>query len=210
MISDSGESKSLYIELLQLHEQLDRNMLASYARSLPINEELGDRWVRAKRLGFGQRTSIYDSCLVYGPPEVGSDCWIGPFCILDGSGGLTIGDWVTISSGVHIYTHDSVRRALSAGREPILRAPVRIGSQVYLGPNCLVGKGVTIGKQCVVGAFSFVNRDVPDGSIVVGQPARIVGTVEDDGNVTQLRFQRRNDESTDEDDVAGPQATGGP
>jgi acetyltransferase-like isoleucine patch superfamily enzyme len=45
---------------------------------------------------------------------VGKNCWIGPNVILDGSGGgLFIGDYVDISAGVHIYTHDTVKRAIS-------------------------------------------------------------------------------------------------
>jgi hypothetical protein len=72
-------------------------------------------------LGFGEDISAYDSCLVIGDVKVGKGCWIGPFAILDGYGGLTIGDCCTISAGAHIYTHYSVARTLDG-------APIRAGN----------------------------------------------------------------------------------
>jgi acetyltransferase-like isoleucine patch superfamily enzyme len=113
-----------------------------------------------------------------GEVMVGTNCWIGPFSIMDGSGGLQIGNYCTISAGVHIYTHDNVKQTLSSGSMPIERAPVKINNNVYLAPNVVVAKGVTIGPFCVVGANAFVNKDIPSHSIAVGQPAKVVGKVE--------------------------------
>ena len=53
-------------------------------RVLPIGDYISDRWEKAKYLGFGENSSIYDSSLVLGTVQVGKDCWIGPFTILDG------------------------------------------------------------------------------------------------------------------------------
>ncbi len=60
----------------------------------------------------------------------------------------------------------------------IERTPVVIGNNVYVGPNAIITKGVTIGNSSVIGAGAFVNKDVPGHSIVMGQPARIVGRVD--------------------------------
>ena len=54
-------------------------------------------------------------------------------------------------------------------------APVVIEDDVFIGMNCLVLKGVRLGKGCVVGAGSVVTKDVPAGTMVAGNPARIVG-----------------------------------
>ena len=62
----------------------------SYKRVLSVNELFSDRWEKARYLGFGEKSSIYDSALVYGDVTVGKNTWIGPFVILDGSGGLKI------------------------------------------------------------------------------------------------------------------------
>jgi acetyltransferase-like isoleucine patch superfamily enzyme len=141
-------------------------------RSLPFGDYVVDRWAKAKALGFGGGSSIYDSALVLGDVKVGRNTWIGPFTVLDGSGGLEIGDNCSVSAGVQIYSHDTVNWATSGGTAPPDRAPVRIGSNCYIGPNAIISKGVTIGDGCVIGANSLVNRDVPTGRRVWGTPAR--------------------------------------
>lgn len=144
-------------------------------RSLPFNEEISDRWGRARSLGWGEGTSIYDSALVLGDVRVGEGTWIGPFVVLDGSGGLEIGSFCSISAGVQVYTHDTVMWAVSGGRAPAERAPTRIGSRCYIGPNTVIARGVTIGDGCVIGANSLVLKDVPAGSKAFGTPCRVVG-----------------------------------
>jgi acetyltransferase-like isoleucine patch superfamily enzyme len=84
---------------------------------------------------------------------------------------LFIGDHVDISAGVHIYTHETVKRATSGGAAGIEYAPTRIGSRVYIGPQSVIQKGVTIGDGVVIGAMSLVNRDVPSDTRVWGIPA---------------------------------------
>jgi acetyltransferase-like isoleucine patch superfamily enzyme len=150
-----------------------------WQRSLPFGDYIVDRWAKAKALGFGDGTSVYDSSLILGQVRIGRDTWVGPFTVLDGSGGLDIGDNCSIGAGVQIYTHDAVAWATSGGLAPVERAPVRIGSRCYIGPNSVVSRGVTIGDGCVIGANSLVNRDIPPGAKAWGTPARIVGTAPD-------------------------------
>ncbi len=147
---------------------------AEYRRTLPFGDYVVDRWERARALGFGEGSSVYDSCLVLGDVRVGAGTWVGPFTVLDGSGGLDIGSGSTISAGVQIYTHESLTRTLSGGEAEIVRRPTRIGSRVYLGPNVVVAMGVTIGDGAVVGANSFVREDVPAEARAVGNPSRVV------------------------------------
>jgi acetyltransferase-like isoleucine patch superfamily enzyme len=92
---------------------------------------------------------------------------------------------------VHIYTHDTVLWALSGGNAPTARASVKIGDCVYIGSQSVIAAGVTIGSRCVVGANSFVNRDVPDGVIVGGSPARRLGRVVGAGADVRLEFDHR-------------------
>ena len=147
-------------------------------RSLPLADYVVDRWEKAQALGFGKGTSIYDSSLVFGEVKVGENTWIGPFTVLDGSGGLSIGSNCSISAGVQIYTHDAVQWALSGGKAAYARAPTRIGDNCYLGPNVVVAKGVVIGDRCVIGANSLVLHDVPAGSKAHGTPCRVAGPSE--------------------------------
>ena len=149
------------------------NTQTKWKRVLPVGEYLSDRWEKAQFLDFGTGTSIYDSSIVLGEVEVGSNTWIGPNTILDGSGGLVIGDNCSISAGVQIYSHDTVRWAVSGGVESIEYSPTSIESNVYLGPNVVVERGVTIGAGAVIGANSLVNCDIPPNSRAWGNPCRI-------------------------------------
>src|SRR3954451_15899531 len=113
-----------------------------------------------------------------GTPTVGEGTWIGAFTVIDGSGGLTIGKGCDISSGVHIYTHSSARRCVSARAVPVVdTSPVVIGDHVFIGANAVVNMGVSIGAHAVVGEGAVVTRDVPAYTVVVGVPARPVARV---------------------------------
>ena len=109
------ELQELFRLLNKLKNSFDGEFLKQYNRSLPFADMLFDRWERAKLLGFGEGTSIYDSCVVLGNVKVGKNTWIGPNTLLDGSGELSIGDNCSISAGVQIYSHDSVKWAISVG-----------------------------------------------------------------------------------------------
>lgn len=156
-----------------------REVNRDFHRTLPFADYIVDRWEKASELGFGKGASIYDSVLVLGDVQVGEDTWIGPFVVLDGSGGLKIGSNCSISAGVQIYSHDSVQWAVSGGRDAYEYGQTSIGDRCYLGPNTVVAKGVTIGDGCVIGANSLVLHDIPAGSKAYGTPCRVVGTFGD-------------------------------
>ena len=170
-------SDELLTSLQQLHRERQQHMRAEFNRSVPFVDAITDRWERARALGFGDGTSIYDSSLVLGDVRVGEKTWIGPFTVLDGSGGLEIGSTCSISAGVQLYSPDSVRWAVSGGVAEYERAPVAIGDHTYIGPMSIVTKGVRIGKHCVIGANSIVNKDIPDFAIAYGSTCRVVGRV---------------------------------
>lgn len=174
----SAKKKRLHLLLIELRELFNQEVFAvknRWNRSLPFADYIVNRWSKASSLGFGEGSSIYDSALVLGDVKVGHHTWIGPFTVLDGSGGLEIGDYCSISAGVQIYTHDTVNWAVSGGKQPSEQAKVRIGSRCYIGPNVVINKGITIGDGCVIGANSFVNKDIPSGMKAWGTPARCVG-----------------------------------
>lgn len=100
------------------------------------------------------------------------------YCVIDQTRPwmIEIGDNVSITTGVTILTHGydwSVFKGMygdvlgSAGR-------VKIGDNVFIGMNATILKGVTIGNNVVIGANSLINKDVPDNSVIVGNPQRVV------------------------------------
>ncbi len=174
---ENKDSAKTLAELQDLHADLFSAFKEQFDRSLPFNDEVFDRWERAKELGWGEGSSVYDSAFVFGEAIVGKNTWIGPFTIIDGSGKLTIGDNCTISAGAHIYTHSNLKQTLSGGKVPIEREPVKIGSCTYIAPQCIIGMGITIGDHCVIAANSFVGESFPDYAIIAGNPAKQIGRV---------------------------------
>jgi acetyltransferase-like isoleucine patch superfamily enzyme len=169
----------------RLYLELQTEKKEEYDRVLPIGELMVDRWKKAEFLGFGEGSSIYDSAIVMGRVSVGSDTWIGPNVLLDGTGGkLEIGSHCDISAGVQIYTHDTVKRCLTGGKHEIEAGNVKIGDNSYIAPMTIITRGVSIGKCCVVAAHSMVNKSFDDYTIIAGVPAKKIGHVQiTDGNV---------------------------
>ncbi|WP_373033575.1 DapH/DapD/GlmU-related protein [Sulfurovum sp.] len=86
---------------------------------------------------------------------------------------ITIGDNVTLAPRVYILAHDaSTKRSLNYTRI----GKVKIGDNVFIGASSTVLPGVIIGNNVIVGAGSIVVSDIPDNSIVVGNPAKVIDT----------------------------------
>ncbi len=185
----SVKTKRPHIELKVLNTKLWGPEGPDGHWHLPEDERDSDRWERARSLGFGEDSCVHLNSYILGNITVGRHSWIGPFTLLDGSGGLEIGDFCMICAGVQIYTHDSVKWALSEGNAEPERSPVKIGDCCYLGAGTIVTRGVTIGTHTVVGAGSVVNRDLPPFCLAVGSPCRMIGRVEmgEDGTVRLIR-----------------------
>jgi acetyltransferase-like isoleucine patch superfamily enzyme len=163
----------LHYILRSVQRSLQKEKRRQFGRRVSFGDLVTDRHTNAAEYHFGEGTTCYDNVLIIGDVKVGKACWIGPNVILDGIGGLEIGDHVCVSSGVHIYTHDSSRRFVSLGQEADLRAPTKIGTGVFIGPQAVVVMGVTIGDRVLIGSMAFVNKDVPSGCTAYGIPARI-------------------------------------
>ena len=117
--------------------------------------------------------------------NIKDNVWVGYNCLLDGIGGITIGEGVNIASHSCIYTHSSQDSIRVLGKKfievPAENRPgyiidgVKIGDYTFIGTSCVILAGTAIGKGSVVGAGSVVKGQFPDYSIIVGNPARVVG-----------------------------------
>lgn len=112
---------------------------------------------------------------IVGSPDIGEDVWIGAFTVIDGSGGLVIGDGCDISAGAQIYTHSTVARCVSERERDIERAETTIGRHVHIGANAVVLMGSRIGDHSIVAAGAVVpeNTVAPPYSVLRGVPARV-------------------------------------
>jgi maltose O-acetyltransferase len=106
--------------------------------------------------------------------RVGRNVFINYQCIFLDCALIEIGNDVQIGPAVQLYTaqHPLDPAARRSGLESA--SPIRIGNDVWIGGGVVVLAGVTIGDRSVVGAGAVVVRDVPQDTVVVGNPARVV------------------------------------
>lgn len=92
---------------------------------------------------------------------------------------ITIGNNVHVTSGCMFVTHDGGTLILRK-EEPDLEwtAPITVGNDVYIGLRTMIMPGVNIGSRVIIGAGSIVTKDIPDNSVAVGVPARVIKTVD--------------------------------
>ena len=106
---------------------------------------------------------------------LGKNVFINSGCKFQDQGGITIGDGALIG-------HNVVLATINHDLEPEHRAdlwlkPIHIGKNVWIGANATILAGVSIGENAVVAAGAVVTKDVPDGVVVGGVPAKIIKTL---------------------------------
>lgn len=120
---------------------------------------------------LGKGSTIHVGARLYQPKNIriGDDTIVGDHATLDGRAALTIGNHVDIASEVMIFNsqHDINHPEFEA-----IEAPVTIHDYVFIGPRAILLPGVTIGRGAVVAAGAVVTKDVADGVVVGGIPAK--------------------------------------
>lgn len=139
---------------------------------------------------IGDRTRVWAFSHICADVRVGSDCNIGEGVFVES--GVTIGDRVTIKNGVYVWVgvtiHDDVFIGpnVTLTNDPFPRSKrdfaireIQIKSGASIGGGAVILPGVSIGENAMVGAGAVVVANVSDGAIVVGNPARQIGVVQD-------------------------------
>lgn len=107
--------------------------------------------------------------------RIGASTYINRNTFIDASCSITIGQQCAIGPNCYITDHDhGFVGDLPPLEQPLISKPTCISDRVWLGANVTVLKGVTIGKGAVIGAGSVVTKDIPEGAIAVGVPARVI------------------------------------
>ena len=106
---------------------------------------------------------------IYGKVEWSTESWL-----------ITIGDNVHITNGARFITHDGGTLIFRKDVPDLeITKPITIGNDVYFGNNVMVMPGCKIGNKVVIGAGAVVTKDIPDNSVAVGVPARVIKTADE-------------------------------
>jgi acetyltransferase-like isoleucine patch superfamily enzyme len=132
-------------------------------------------------VGAGSWLQVLDGPDRHVALSVGDGTSIAGNCVLSAALSVRLGRKVLLARNVYISDHshafeDVDRAVLDQGVTRV--EPVEIGDGAWLGQNVVVGPGVRIGRGAVVGANSVVLKDVPDHTVAVGAPARVVRELE--------------------------------
>jgi acetyltransferase-like isoleucine patch superfamily enzyme len=137
-----------------------------------------DGGVFGGRIAIAERAILSDGVILatYGGfIDIGAHAYVGPYCVLYGHGGLTIGRHAMI--GAHSVlvpaNHGFARVDVPMNAQPLTREGIEIGEDVWIGSGCRVLDGVRIGRGAVIGAGSVVTRDVEPFGVAYGVPARV-------------------------------------
>lgn len=130
-----------------------RNYLQCCGEGVIVNKET----IISKNVRLGNHVGIEENCLISDNVSIGDDTIIGPGCL--------------IYTRNHNFASTDVPIRLQ-GYSDI--KPVTIGSDVWIGARVIILPGVNIGKGSVIGAGSVVTKDVPEWSVVAGNPAKLI------------------------------------
>mgnify|MGYP004475547405 FL=1 len=139
-----------------------------------------------KNIRIGNNTTILDNARLQsyahltknpGYIDTGSGCYIGFYFSALAGANIIIEDNVLIASHVLISSENhsiDPESEIPYMDQPLQCAPVRIGNGTWIGEKCIILPGVQIGEKCVIGAGSIVTKSIPDFSIAVGNPAKVI------------------------------------
>ncbi|SEB09317.1 acyltransferase [Pedobacter hartonius] len=124
----------------------DRSMIEDFST---INNGVGDVFI-------GKKSLVGIGCTVIGPVEIGDNVIMAQNIVISG-----------LNHGYELID-------ISPSDQKTVTSKITIKDDVWIGANCVVTAGVTIGKHAVIGAGSVVTKDVPQFSVSVGNPAKVV------------------------------------
>ena len=114
--------------------------------------------------------------------KIGDNCHINPYVLIDllYPHLITIENHVSIGTYSMIFAHNNPTANLFLKKNgyPRITKPVLIKEGAVINPGSIIMAGVTIGKNSIIAVGSIVNKDVPDYTIVAGNPARVIKRIE--------------------------------
>ncbi|SAA25287.1 UDP-3-O-(3-hydroxymyristoyl) glucosamine N-acyltransferase [Enterobacter hormaechei] len=141
---------------------------------------------------IGDGTRIWQYAVILDGAKIGKNCNICAHTLIEGK--VIIGDRVTVKSGVYIWDNTTIENDVFIGpcvaftNDKFPRSKchdknfdsIHVKEGASIGANATILPGVTLGKKCMIGAGAVVTKNVPDYTVVYGNPAKIMGKVEDE------------------------------
>ena len=138
---------------------------------------------------FYSDTRISNNTYIGNPEKlfIGPNVFIGHFNFLDASNKINIGEGCQLTNYVSVITHSShisirlLNKNYQKFSDPpgYIKGEVTIGDYCFVGPHSVIMPGTIIGRGCIVSAYSYVQGEFPAFSIIGGQPAKVIGSIND-------------------------------
>ena len=134
---------------------------------------------------FSSTVSVMNKCNM----SIGDFVWVWHYTILDATEGLDIGTGCQIGAWVGIFTHGSENSIRLLGKEFVnipnsmrdgyTRGKIEIGEFTFVGARSTILPGINVGKGCLIASGTLITKDIPDYSLVVGSPGKVIGNTID-------------------------------
>jgi acetyltransferase-like isoleucine patch superfamily enzyme len=139
---------------------------------------LGKPLVDATNLRIGDNFRIWSAhrqtmVTGWGRMSIGDRVFINSGSVVFSVVEVTIGNDVALANETYLMDSDSH----GVEGRPVKEAPIRIGDGTWVGARAIILPGVTIGSRCLIAAGAVVSKDVPDDTLVAGNPATVVRTL---------------------------------
>ena len=140
------------------------------------------RILNPEKLSIKNNVRIDSFCLLSGDLKFGNYIHLPPFCSLSGGGGIEIGDFVTISTRLSVFTANADFTNASGLTNPTIPVefrkrnvgPVKIEKHVMIGAHSVILPNSTLKQGAVFGAFSLIKGEYNGWSLYVGAPAKFL------------------------------------
>ena len=172
----------------EIYNILDPELIADRARVSHLNQRFNSYAAETDRLSiihqllgnFGQNSIIAPPfyCSYGKNIYIGDNVYMNWMCTIIDNNEVHIGDRVMIGPVVQIYTAAHPLKAEPRVQGWEVANPIEIENNVWIGGAAIILPGVRIGQNAVVGAGSVVTRDVPENTVVAGNPARVIKEIE--------------------------------
>lgn len=161
-----------------------KNMI-SFGRGVNIGEYVVIDALSINGIKFGSNVRIgdYSRIICSGSLRnlgkgvvIGNNCGVGENCFFGAAGGIEIGNDVIMGQNIrfHSENHNYENMNELIRVQGVTNKGIKVGNNCWIGAGTVFLDGVTIGDGCVIGANTLVNKDIPDNSVAVGNPVRVI------------------------------------